>query len=110
MASGLAVLTAGCTSFDFTNAGEEDGCTPDYYACAKQFDPATELPPEYGSRQQTLARRVIQQGRATATYGPQPLKRDSFVVDDGAYYRVELVESRSVGSPALILTVEWKSE
>ncbi|MUV59173.1 hypothetical protein, partial [Halogeometricum sp. CBA1124] len=71
------------------------------------FDPATELPPDYSRFQRALAHRSIRRGWATAIYGPRPLKEDSYVVLDGAYYRVVLEESHVEEFPALVLTVEW---
>lgn len=106
LASGLAVLATGCVRPGFDGVGDDD-CTPEYHARADVFDPATELPPDYGPRQRALARRAIRHGRATAVYGPRPLKRDSFVVDDGAYYRVSHVEDRTTDLPALVLSVGW---
>jgi predicted heme/steroid binding protein len=53
--------------------------------------------------------RAVRQGSATAFYGPRPLKTDSYVVVDGAFYDVFQSGSYTVELPALETSVEWES-
>lgn len=108
LASGLALSCAGCQSVDPDDPSPA-GEFCEYEARAEPFDPAEDLPPDYTRFQQAFAHRTVREGRATAYYGPEPLKRVSYVELDGAYYRVELVTSYAVDLPALVLSVGWRS-
>lgn len=107
LGSGLALLTAGCSSFDLTGGESDESC--DYRATARPFDPATEIPPDYSPAQRTVAERAIHEGKTIASYGPEPLKEDSYVVTDGAYFEVYLVDTRQEELPALQMTVRWEA-
>lgn len=103
----ITLLSAGCTSVDFPDR-RNDNTWCKQEAIAGPFDPAEEVPPKYSSTQRVLAQQAIQQDAATAYYGPRPLKNDSYVVMDGAYYKVVLRDSYTEDLPALVLTVEWE--
>lgn len=104
--SGMTLFIAGCSSLAPPLGGEHD-VSCDYRATARPFDPASEIPPEYSSAQQSLAARAIRQGTATARYGPEPLKKDSYVSHNGAYFNVYRIETSSQELPALRMTVRW---
>lgn len=109
IASGITFISAGCTSVDIFG-GRDDQTFCKQEAIAGPFDPAKELPPEYSTDQRALAHRAIRQDAATAYYGPRPLKNASYVVMDGAYYRVLLRGSYTEELPALVVTVDWESD
>ncbi|SFR45663.1 hypothetical protein [Halogeometricum limi] len=107
VASSLSILT-GCASSVLPPRDTDDYC--EYEAIARPIDPVEAVPPAYAPAQRRLAVRAIRGGTATAFYGPRPLKNDSYVVFDGAYYEVSLAKSTAKTLPALLLRVEWRPE
>lgn len=106
--SGLALLSAGCQTTQLGGDGDPNTWCR-YEAIAGPFNPVNELPPDYSPTQRSLALRTVRQGTATTSYGPWPLKNDSFVAADGAFYRVLLADRRPANVSGLVLSVEWES-